>query len=474
MCARSAPSSYIYTHSISLSHTHTRVCAQCAFELRHRQASGKNEDIEVEEEALKLVEHREEQTQTASHPLTPQPMAAAVAVAAAAAVGGDRKEAQSVGGTQNVQSLTAQHVRSDTRTAASELGGDHKEMQSVGGNQVIGEEEMQCGQERACWGLHVASPMLLDQDVKLGVADEDGSEDDATVHMSAEAPADASSVGLEISSPSCVHHAAGDAQANAYACCNAVPGDQDPVEAGTQNQGMKRGMLLEECCGMGAGEERRATTGQGCADNANDWRYCSLTPPSHSKGKRGQTLSCTYLKSGQKHALGTKVRMQLDLGVWHLGAIVKFDARSKKYSVEFQDGEWQETKIPDKRVRVVRDNDNASASAEASGNSQANVERKEYAQRLDSKMKRVKEPYREEVLKKRVKVYFPYEKTWFRGVIDKYDPRTGEHHVAYDDGDDAWYDVRKEKDNRYTHTHTRIHTHTHVYVYMFKKCGVKC
>jgi hypothetical protein len=35
------------------------------------------------------------------------------------------------------------------------------------------------------------------------------------------------------------------------------------------------------------------------------------------------------------------------------------------------------------------------------------------------------EPYREEALRHTVEVYWSFEKTWFRGVIDKYDSKTG-------------------------------------------------
>ena len=36
------------------------------------------------------------------------------------------------------------------------------------------------------------------------------------------------------------------------------------------------------------------------------------------------------------------------------GTIVKFDGRSQKYSVQFEDGDSQETKIPDQDVEVVQ------------------------------------------------------------------------------------------------------------------------
>ena len=45
-----------------------------------------------------------------------------------------------------------------------------------------------------------------------------------------------------------------------------------------------------------------------------------------------------------------------------------------------------------------------------------------------------------EVVHRTVEIYWTPEKAWFRGVIDKFEPRTGRHHVKYDDGDHRWYD----------------------------------
>ena len=61
-----------------------------------------------------------------------------------------------------------------------------------------------------------------------------------------------------------------------------------------------------------------------------------------------QTAAEGELKAGQECAVGTLVKMLFDDGVWYPGTVVKFDARSKKYTIEFEDGEVQETKIPDK------------------------------------------------------------------------------------------------------------------------------
>lgn len=47
-------------------------------------------------------------------------------------------------------------------------------------------------------------------------------------------------------------------------------------------------------------------------------------------------------------------------GAWYPGTVTQFDARSKKYTVEFEDGDSQETRIPDKDVEVVQDKRNGS------------------------------------------------------------------------------------------------------------------
>jgi hypothetical protein len=60
------------------------------------------------------------------------------------------------------------------------------------------------------------------------------------------------------------------------------------------------------------------------------------------------TAAEAEFKAGQECAVGTLVKMLFDDGVWYPGTVVKFDARSKKYTIEFEDGEVQETKIPDK------------------------------------------------------------------------------------------------------------------------------
>ena len=47
-----------------------------------------------------------------------------------------------------------------------------------------------------------------------------------------------------------------------------------------------------------------------------------------------------------------------------------------------------------------------------------------------------------EVLFRRVQIYWSYEEKWYDGVVDKFNPKTGKHHVSYDDGDKLWYALR--------------------------------
>ncbi len=55
-----------------------------------------------------------------------------------------------------------------------------------------------------------------------------------------------------------------------------------------------------------------------------------------------------------------------------------------------------------------------------------------------------KGPYGKEVLHRKLKIHWPREKKWYQGVIDKYNPSNGQHHVTYSDGDRAWYDLSEE------------------------------
>ena len=36
-------------------------------------------------------------------------------------------------------------------------------------------------------------------------------------------------------------------------------------------------------------------------------------------------------------------------------------------------------------------------------------------------------------------------RTWYQGVVDGYNPETGQHHITYDDGDQIWGDLRQVK-----------------------------
>ena len=50
-----------------------------------------------------------------------------------------------------------------------------------------------------------------------------------------------------------------------------------------------------------------------------------------------------------------------------------------------------------------------------------------------------------EVENKRIRVWWPDEKRWYSGVIAAFNARKGLHWVEYDDGDEEWVDLRKER-----------------------------
>ena len=114
------------------------------------------------------------------------------------------------------------------------------------------------------------------------------------------------------------------------------------------------------------GEEAQATAMGAVADMDVEKKDCEgaletgqcligTQEPTNIKKKTNfahQLLRTHNLKAGQEHALGTTVRMLFDDGVWYSGTVTKFDLRSKHYTVEFEDGDLQETKIPDKDVEV--------------------------------------------------------------------------------------------------------------------------
>ncbi|XP_010905588.1 uncharacterized protein [Elaeis guineensis] len=49
------------------------------------------------------------------------------------------------------------------------------------------------------------------------------------------------------------------------------------------------------------------------------------------------------------------------------------------------------------------------------------------------------------VIKQRIRVYWPLDKTWYFGVVKNYDPITKMHHVKYDDRDEEWIDLHNER-----------------------------
>ena len=69
-----------------------------------------------------------------------------------------------------------------------------------------------------------------------------------------------------------------------------------------------------------------------------------------------------YVKKGsqQDYAISTRVRMHFDDGEWYTGTVIKFHAPDNEYSVEFEDGHVQKTKIPDKDVKLIQEDKGAS------------------------------------------------------------------------------------------------------------------
>lgn len=53
--------------------------------------------------------------------------------------------------------------------------------------------------------------------------------------------------------------------------------------------------------------------------------------------------------------------------------------------------------------------------------------------------------YGEEVLNKRIKVYWPLDKSWYEGSVKSYNKITGKHLVQYDDSEEESLDLTKEK-----------------------------
>lgn len=46
---------------------------------------------------------------------------------------------------------------------------------------------------------------------------------------------------------------------------------------------------------------------------------------------------------------------------------------------------------------------------------------------------------------KRVKIYWPLDKTWYEGCVKSFDSASGEHLIKYDDGDEETIDLAEEK-----------------------------
>lgn len=57
----------------------------------------------------------------------------------------------------------------------------------------------------------------------------------------------------------------------------------------------------------------------------------------------------------------------------------------------------------------------------------------------------LKPSYGQEIVGKRVKVYWPLDRTWYEGCVKSFDGVSGEHLVKYDDGDEEMIDLAEEK-----------------------------
>ncbi|GKV40485.1 hypothetical protein SLEP1_g48129 [Rubroshorea leprosula] len=53
--------------------------------------------------------------------------------------------------------------------------------------------------------------------------------------------------------------------------------------------------------------------------------------------------------------------------------------------------------------------------------------------------------YGEEVLERRIEVYRPLEKAWYKGVVKSFDKESGKHLVHYDDAEEESLDLEKER-----------------------------
>lgn len=46
---------------------------------------------------------------------------------------------------------------------------------------------------------------------------------------------------------------------------------------------------------------------------------------------------------------------------------------------------------------------------------------------------------------KQVSVYWPDDKAWYEGMVEKYDAHKKHHFISYEDGDEEWVDLASEK-----------------------------
>jgi hypothetical protein len=144
------------------------------------------------------------------------------------------------------------------------------------------------------------------------------------------------------------------------------------------------------------------------------------------------------LKNGQECPLGTQVRMLFDDGVWYAGTVTKFDARSKKYTIEFDDGEVQETKIPDDDVQLVPLRKGSSSSSKGAGKRAQSETSAEDAPATAAKTPSGSEdtlkPGQEYALGTNVRMLFD-DGVWHPGTIVKFDGRSQKYSVQFEDGD---------------------------------------
>jgi hypothetical protein len=51
------------------------------------------------------------------------------------------------------------------------------------------------------------------------------------------------------------------------------------------------------------------------------------------------------------------------------------------------------------------------------------------------------------MLHKKVRVFWPVDESWYTGVVQEYDPETGEHLLKYQDGDTEWVKIGENNTN---------------------------